>query len=242
MIRLMGVSPLDALRIVELVDEARSDVGVSDFDLVIVKGEENLKKVLREFWTPESSQFYALHIAIERPTIIVRNVPDKELLKSSIYHELAHAKLHGHKRFYKISVPEEILPLGDLAPKVLYLISIAVKDYEASYFLSSIGLAGTQGPLLKVMLEPEDIPWDKLDPKALIIALASKLKPIMFSLPLLGSDAILELIKDVPVPFLRWAIERSSGFGGDTVSNIRYMAREFTSYLSLHSIIPSTAP
>lgn len=233
MIKLLGVSPLEALWVIEFVDSAKRDIDVSDFDLVVVKGEENLKKILGSFWTPESSQFYALHIVMDKPTVIVRlDVPNKDLLESSIYHELAHAKLHGHRRFYEIVVPRELLSLGDIAPKVLYLVSIAVKDYEVSSFLSSVGLARTQDPLLNIMLEPDNIPWSSLSPSALILALASKLKPIMFSLPLIGPKTVLECMKDVPRRFLEWVIDESSQLRRDTVSNIRYMAKEFVNFLS----------
>ncbi len=233
MIKLVGVSPIEAYWIIEYMDNAKKEIGVHDFDLVVVRGEENLKRVLGRFWTPESSQFYALHIAMDKPTVIVRlDVPNRDLLESSIYHELAHAKLHGHRRFYEIGVPREVLSLGDIAPRVLYLVSIAVKDYEVSSFLSSVGLAKTQDPLLKIMLEPDNIPWSSLSPSALILALASKLKPIMFSLPLIGPKTVLDRMKDVPRRFLEWAIDKSSQLRGDTVSNIRYMAKEFANFLS----------
>ncbi|MCD6477656.1 MAG: hypothetical protein J7K87_01505, partial [Candidatus Aenigmarchaeota archaeon] len=105
MIRLVGVSPIEAYWIIEYVDNAKKEIGIYDFDLVVVRGEENLRKVLGRFWTPESSQFYALHIVMDKPTVIVRlDVPNRDLLESSIYHELAHAKLHGHRRFYEIGV------------------------------------------------------------------------------------------------------------------------------------------
>ncbi len=233
MIRLVGISPMEAYWVIEYVDNAKKEIGVYDFDLVVVRGEENLRNVLGRFWTPESSQFYSLHIAMDKPTVIVRlDVPSRDLLESSIYHELAHAKLHGHRRFYEISVPRELLSLGDIAPRVLYLVSIAVKDYEVSSFLSSVGLAKTQDPLLKIMLEPDNIPWSSLSPSALILALASKLKPIMFSLPLIGPKTVLECMKDVPRGFLEWVIGKSSQLRGDTVSNIRYMAKEFVNFLS----------
>ncbi len=233
MIKFIGVSPLEAFWVVDLVDSAKREVNVSNFDLVVVRGEGNLKRVLGDLWMPESSQFYAFHIVMDRPTIILRlDVSSKDLLESSIYHELVHAKLHGHRRFYEINIPNELLPLGDIAPSVFYLISVAVKDYEVSSFLSSAGLAKTQKPLLMNMLEPDNIPWNLLDMPALTLALASKLKPIMFSLPLIGPKALSNKMRDVPRRFLEWVIDRSSQLGEDTISNIRYMSKEFLNFLS----------
>ncbi|MDK2383589.1 MAG: hypothetical protein QI199_02115 [Candidatus Korarchaeota archaeon] len=233
MIRLVGVSPREALPVVELVERASREVTVERFDLVVVKGGEDLREVLGEYWTPESSDFYALHIALEGPTVVVRLDVPRDLLTASVYHELGHAKLHGHRRYYEISVPRDDLPLGNAAPKVLYLLSIAVKDYEVSRYLAERGLAHTQWPLMKEMLPLEPLPWEELRRNKLTsaMALAAQLKGILFSLPLLGEDLVRD-ISGAPEELLEWAIEMTKKLGRDTIQNVRLVARFFYHFLS----------
>ena len=231
-IRLVGISPHEALPVVELVERASREVAVRGFDLVVVRGEENLRRVLGEYWTPESADFYALHIALERPTVIVRLDVSRDLLTASIYHELGHAKLHGHRRYYEISVPRNDLPLGGAAPKVLYLLSIAVKDYEVSSYLAERGLIHTQRPLVREMLPLDTLPWEELrrDRLASALALAAQLKPIFFSLPLLGEGLVRDL-PGAPEEFLEWAIETAGKLGEDTIQNVGLVARSFSRFL-----------
>ncbi len=231
MIRLVGVTPLEALPVVEVVERASREVGVEGFDLVVVRGEENLRQVLGEFWTPESSDFHALHIALGRPTVIVRFEVPRDLMVASIYHELGHAKLHGHRRYYEISVPQDV-QLGEAAPKVLYLISIAVKDYEVSRFLTKRNLAHTQRPLLREMFPLERLPWGEIrrDRVACAITLAVQLKPIFFSLPLIGEDLVREL-SGASDEFLGWAFGAARRLGEDTIENVRNVARSFSQFL-----------
>ncbi len=217
---------------IEIVERAAQEVEVGEFDLVVVRGEGNLRRVLGEYWTPESADFYALHIVLEKPTVVVRIEVPEDLLTASVYHELGHAKLHGHRKYYEISVSRRDLPLADQAPKVLYLLSIAVKDYEVSTYLVERGLAHTQWPLLREMLPLEPLPWDELkrDRAIAAVALATQLKPILFSLPILGEDPVMEL-SGVPKEFLRWAVEAARLLGRDTILNVRLIARSFSIFL-----------
>lgn len=233
MIRLVGVSPREALPVIELVERTSREVTVERFNLVVVRGGENLREVLGDYWTPESSDFYALHIALESPTIVVRLDVPKDLLTASVYHELGHAKLHGHRRYYEISVPRDDLPLRNAAPKVLYLLSIAVKDYEVSSYLAKRGLAHTQWPLVKEMLPLDPLPWEELrrNKLASALALAAQLKPIFFSLPLLSEDPVRDL-SGAPEEFLEWAIKMAEKLGKDTIQNVRLVARSFSHFLN----------
>lgn len=228
-IKLVGVSPLEALRIVEKAIEARSELEAPEFDLIVLKGEENLRRELREYWTPESSGFYALHIATDKPVVLVRADSPEDLLEASIYHEIGHVKLHGSRKFYEITIPSYFLPLGSIAPKVLYLLSIAVKDFEVSKLLSAKDLTLTQIPLIRIMLEPE--PVLSVDPDSLALELASNLKRVFFLIPLIGIEATLRGMSDLPCSFLQWAADLSYSLGSDTIENVKLVARAFTEYL-----------
>lgn len=231
-IKLVGVSALEALRIVEKVIEAREVLEAPEFDLVILRGEESLRRELGDYWTPESSGFYALHIALDKPRVIVRADSPDDLLEASIYHEVGHVKLHGRREFYEISIPKEFLPLGEIAPKILYLLSIAVKDFEVSRLLSRRGLAWTQLPLIRVMLEP-----GSMGIESPVIELASELKRVFFLIPLLGVESTAMRLRDLPSSFINWASDLSSMLGEETLENIKYVARAFTEYLRSQLLI-----
>ncbi len=229
---MVNVNPIEALPVIELVEEASTRLSVEDFTLVLLRGRDALMKELGEAWTPEAEDFYALHIALEGPTIYVRlDAMDEDLLRASIYHELGHALLHGSPRYYKIPIPPPLMKLGPLAPRVLYLLAIAVKDFEVSRLLARERLAETQEPLLREMLHPEPIPWDLLQGESLILALASILKPIMFSLPLIGED-VFKFFSGAPDRLLRMTSGLSRRMGEDTIENVRLTVREFLKLVS----------
>ncbi len=226
-LKLINVSPLEALSIVQFVEDASKRLGIEDFTLVLLRGEGNLKKELGDNWTPETADFYALHIALDTPTVYVRlDLADRDLLTSAIYHELGHALLHGSPEYYRIPVPLSLLKLGSLATRILYLLSIAVKDFEVSRLLASRGLSETQNPLLREMLRPEPIPWDILGREELTLALASSMKSIMFSIPLVNEGTIKRSLK-VPDQLLQMALNLSREMGYDTMENIRLASARF---------------
>ena len=230
-IRLVNVNPTEALPIIELVEEASTSLNFEKFTLVLLKGSNTLRKELREAWTPEAENFYALHIALNAPTVYVRlDVEDRGLLRSSIYHELGHAILHGSPRYYRIPIPPSLMKLGSLAPHVLYLLSIAVKDFEVSRLLARKKLSNTQKPLLREMLRPEQIPWNSLGKDELILALASSLKSIMFSIPLVN-ERVIESSLRIPNQFLQMALAISREMGEDTIGNIRLASKKFTEFV-----------
>jgi len=61
----------------------------------------------------------------------------------AILHEGAHSVLHGELRFYEVSLSlASRLGLGGLSLSALYLLSVAVKDYEATRLLVDVGFRG----------------------------------------------------------------------------------------------------
>lgn len=120
--------------------------------------------------------------------------------KGGIRHEVGHSVLHGSPRYYIITIPPA---LQDLAKRfklsrqyvtdMLYLISIAVKDYEVSRLLHKHGYIKDQIAFAKHVLAPTEsdkISWEisraKVDAGAL--CLASYLKPIGYATPFLVNE------------------------------------------------------
>ena len=66
----------------------------------------------------------------------------RDILRSLIIHEAAHSVLHASPIYYVVSIPLDILkdlPI-EVAYRILYYASIAVKDLEVSQFLYSLNL------------------------------------------------------------------------------------------------------
>jgi len=78
-----------------------------------------------------------------------------------IRHEVGHSVLHGSPDYYKFHIPSSLLSLGiefglssEYLYNVLYLTSIAVKDYEVTRLLVSKGFLGDQAAYVSYLLEP----------------------------------------------------------------------------------------
>ena len=95
-----------------------------------------------------------IHICQER----VKNVPDV-VIRSVLHHEVSHALLHGAPEFYtfrystKLQEAGRICGLGlALLQQCVYLLSIAIKDYDVVTRLTDIGLGIGQLHLLEYMI------------------------------------------------------------------------------------------
>jgi len=101
---------------------------------------------------PFNDSFFAMHDAWRRTSRIIlcvermRSSLPKLVQEGGIRHEVGHSVLHGDLRFYLLPVSPAFLELADsfgfsreYAANLLYLVSIAVKDYEVSRLLTERG-------------------------------------------------------------------------------------------------------
>jgi len=160
-----------------------------------------------------------------------------------LHHEVAHTVLHGSLEYYSFSIPTLLFELkregvvsrqimGDL----LYLVSIAVKDYEVTRFLYKNGYVDDQVAYNKYFLEPseEDKKAWKLARKnkiARLLVLVSLLKTTCCAAPLLSDGryggemaesiarSMYYLPSELSVRLFR-LIDAASKFGENTHENV----------------------
>jgi len=201
--------------------------------------------------------FFAMHDAWRgTPRIIFCLERMKELPRlvrlGGIRHEVGHSVLHGSLQYYLIPLPPVLLELADrfnlsreYTTNILYLISIAVKDYEVSRLLQERGYVKDQIAYLKHVLavsESDILSWEMSRGKTLAQALCliSSLKPIGCAMPFLRQKKFGALIKlrvteslsYLPSRYstllLETALKVFSSLGADTLSNIAHVARLIT--------------
>ncbi|UCD39648.1 MAG: hypothetical protein JSV87_04355 [Candidatus Bathyarchaeota archaeon] len=146
--------------------------------------------------------FFSMHDAwtgISRIIVCLERMKKLSTLaqKGGIHHEVGHSVLHGSLAYYIFSVP---LALQDLAQRfrlsrqyvtnMLYLISIAVKDYEVSRLLHEHGFDEDQIALAKHLLTPTEsdrTTWEisRENPRARALCLTSYMKLIGHATPFL---------------------------------------------------------
>ena len=128
----------------------------------------------------------------------------------AIRHEVAHSILHGEPLYYIFTVNNECQTLAQaqaidmvVLKQILYYISVAVKDFEATRFLVYHNYIECQTAfaleLLKVTAE-DKVAWllAKSNPKARALYRAAQLKPLLFVHPLLAVvDNREQLMKSV---------------------------------------------
>jgi len=148
--------------------------------------------------------FFSMHDAWRGiPRIIICLEGVKKLMtlaqQGGIRHEVGHSVLHGSPRYYIFAIPPALQDLGKRyklsrqhITNVLYLISIAVKDYEISRLLQRHGYVKDQMALAKHMLSPTESDrtiWEisKAKPDAEALCLTSYLKLIGYTTPFLVS-------------------------------------------------------
>jgi len=199
--------------------------------------------------------FFAMHDAWRgTPRIILcfermKRLP--ELVKmGGIRHEVGHSILHGSLRYYLLPFPPALLELADrfnlsfeYLANMLYLISIAVKDYEVSRLLYGRGYMEDQVAYAKHLLEVSEsdvLSWEisRGKPPAEALCLISCLKAAGCAVPLLIDKKFGEEIKrhlmeslsylptDLSAPLLKVIFEGFPSLGKETLGNIDHMVRE----------------
>jgi len=204
---------------------------------------------------PFDELFFAMHDAWRgTPRIILclermKTLP--MLVKiGGIRHEVGHSVLHGSLRYYLLPSPPTLLELADrfnlpfeYVANILYLISIAVKDYEVSRLLYGRGYVEDQVAYAKHLLrvsESDVLSWEisRGKPPAEVLCLISCLKAAGCAAPLLidekfGEDVrrcLIESLSYLPpnlsALLLKVILEGFPSLGTDTLDNIDRMVRE----------------
>ncbi len=199
--------------------------------------------------------FFAMHDAwrgIPRITLCLERM--KKLPKlvetGGIHHEVGHSILHGNLRYYLLSFPPALLQLADqfhlpfeYLTNLLYLVSIAVKDYEVTRFLYQRGYVKDQVAYVKYLLavsEDDILSWELSQgrPLAEVLCLISRLKTVGCAAPLLVDKRLCEEI----MQYLRGSLsylsaDRSillldvidggfSSLGTDTLDNVDHIVHK----------------
>jgi hypothetical protein len=193
--------------------------------------------------------FFAMHDAWRgTPRIILcfermKTLP--ELVKTGgIRHEVGHSVLHGSLQYYLLSFPPALLELAErfnlpfeYVANLLYLISIAVKDYEVTRLLHRQGYLKDQVAYAKHLLkvsEEDILSWEisQGKPPAEALCLISCLKAAGCAAPLLVDKKFGEKIRQCLMGSLSYLSRDHStlllkvieeGFlslGADTLDNI----------------------
>jgi hypothetical protein len=151
-------------------------------ELGIVTGEETDFLATHEAWRGDPR----IHICQEK----VKDVPDV-VIQSVLHHEISHALLHGTPEFYTFRYSTKFQEAGricglDLAllQRCVYLLSVAIKDYDVVTWLTDIGLGFGQLHLLEYMItdtEDERRIWEPVcaNPVPRKLALAFFLKTLL---------------------------------------------------------------
>lgn len=201
--------------------------------------------------------FFAMHDAWRGTSRIVlclekmRKLP-RLVQTGGIRHEVGHSVLHGSLSYYLLPIPPVLSRLSKrfnfsqgYAMNLLYLISIAVKDYEVSRLLHERGYIKDQIAYLKHVLavsESDILSWEISggNPLAQALCLISSLKPIGCAMPFLPQKKfgasiklrVTESLSYLPARYstllLKTALEVFSSLGADTLNNIAHVTRSIT--------------
>ena len=194
------------------------------------------------------ASFFAVHDAWRgTPRIMVaydRMLTLLELVRvGSLHHEVAHTILHGSVEYYSFAVPSFLLKLLDeglfskqIVGDLIYLVSIAVKDYEVTRLLYGNGFLEDQAAFCKYLLEPSEEDreaWklSKRNETARLLTIVSLLKTACCAAPLLDdaiygkriSESIARSMSYLPKELstrLSRALEAASKFGQNTHENV----------------------
>ncbi len=203
--------------------------------------------------SPFDELFFAVHDAYRgTPRIIICLERMSKLPRlvqlGGIRHEVGHSVLHGNLLHYLLPLPPAILDLvnrfnvpREYATNLLYLISIAVKDYEVSRLLYRQGYVEDQIAYAKhflVVTENDKLSWEmsRGKPLAEILCLVSCLKTAGCVAPLLvkkkSGDEIRRLLAEslsylpahLSAVLHKVILEDFPTLGTDTFSNIKHIA------------------
>ena len=188
---------------------------------VVGQGFDDLFVAQHDAWrgTPRIS------ICLER----LRSLP-REVQVGSIRHEAGHSVLHGGIEYYIVPLPlmprlaTEIGFSGESKRNFLYLMSIAVKDFEVTRFLLGRGFFEDQ--LAYAMNAFDTTEGDRLTWRmssgnrvAEILCMASRFKEICCAAPLLRDDGIGKELEDRLVCNLSY-------LGGENVRGLLKVAKD----------------
>jgi len=164
------------------MDELQSFYQQEKQELGIVTGEEMDFLATHEAWRGDPR----IHICQER----VKDIPDV-VIQSVLHHEISHALHHGTPEFYTFRYSTKLQDAGricgldlTLLQQCVYLLSIAIKDYDVVTWLTDIGLGFGQLHLLEYMIsdtENERRIWEVVcaNPAPRKLALAFFLKTLL---------------------------------------------------------------
>ncbi len=199
-------------RVIEIMQECYSRLSpheVSLVDLYLFERSSSVEAFFaKEFRkvgvasTPFDELFFAMHDAwrgIPRITLCLEKMEKlpKLVKMGGIRHEVGHSILHGNLRYYVLSFPPALLEIADrfklsfeYVTNLLYLISIAVKDYEVTRLLHEQGYVEDQVAYAKHLLkvsEDDTLSWEisRGKPPAEALCLISCLKAAGCVAPLL---------------------------------------------------------
>lgn len=205
--------------------------------------------------------FFATHDALRGiPRIILfldklRSLP--ELVRAGgIRHEVAHTVLHGSLEYYLLAFPLPLLqainefsiPI-EYSRIMLYLISIAVKDYEVTRLLYTRGYVDDQVEYVKFLLggsEDEMLSWalSRGNPLLEALHLLSLLKVVGCAAPLLNDEKfggeiraglvryLSHLPEDLSKALIDIAESSFTRLGSDTFQNISRISENCIAILS----------
>ncbi len=162
-------------------------------------------------YVPIALGFSSLHHAWSgRPTIVVCSKTmrerDRFVVLGELRHEAGHSVLHGSPKFYLIRPPgilEKLIIKKNLDRRVahvaFYLLSTGIKDFEVTRLLVENGYVGCQRALhaWSLRISDEERQASRLAEDNYNVAfflMASTMKPVMGSVPLLGTGANSELL------------------------------------------------
>jgi len=196
-----------------------------------------------------NDSFFAMHDAWRGTSRIIlcierlRTLP-KPVQEGGIRHEVGHSVLHGELSYYLLSVPHALLDLADSfrIPKehafnILYLVSIAVKDYEVTRLLTERGYVDDQLAYVEHILtvsEDEMLSWriSRGNPLAESMYLVSRLKTLGCTVPFISDERFSEKIQSIireslfhlptehSTMLMDFITDHFSSLGKDTQSNI----------------------
>jgi len=260
--RFNGVVDEEVDGIVKVMEECYSRLAPHDVTLVDLYVFDRSSS-LEAFLAKESSEvdvasapfdelFFAIHDAWRgTPRIALcfermRGLP-KLVQVGGIRHEVGHSVLHGSLSYYFLSLPPGLLGLMDrfslsleYATNLLYLVSIAVKDYEVTRLLHERGYVEDQVAYAKHLLtvsEDDLLAWRMAQGKPLteILCLTSGLKAPGCAVPLIFNkthgeeinrrlkESLSYLPPDYSSLLLKVLSEDFSRLGADTLENIEHM-------------------
>jgi hypothetical protein len=258
-------------QVVEFIEECYGRLAPHEVELVDLYMFERSSSV-DAFLTRESREmgvasaqlndsFFAMHDAWRGTSRIILCIERLRMLpklvqEGVIRHEVGHSVLHGELSYYLLSIPPVLLDLADRfhfpkehAFNILYLVSIAVKDYEVSRLLTERGCVDDQFAYVEHILtvsEDERLSWriSRGNPLAESIYLVSCLKTLSCAVPFISDERFSEKIKRIikgslchlptehSTMLLDFITDNFSSLGTDTQSNINFITNR-----AVHRII-----